>query len=67
MPQFVKEHDWAGPIYYEDGLVRLLQVGSIPTTVIVDRRGDVTSRLNGFVPQRFVDMLSDRIQEALKN
>jgi thiol-disulfide isomerase/thioredoxin len=67
VPQFVEEQQWLGPIYYEGGLVRLLQVGSIPTTVVIDRRGDVTSRLNGFVPQRFVDMLSDRIQEALKN
>jgi thiol-disulfide isomerase/thioredoxin len=67
VPQFVKEQKWKGPIYYEGGLVRLLQVGSIPTTVVIDRHGDVVSRLNGFVPQRFVDMLSDRIKEALKN
>jgi thiol-disulfide isomerase/thioredoxin len=66
VPQFVKAQKWNGPIYYEGGLVRLLQVASIPTTVVLDRRGDVVSRLNGFVPQRFVDMLSDRIQEALK-
>jgi thiol-disulfide isomerase/thioredoxin len=66
VPQFVKEQKWAGPIYYEGGLVRLLQVASIPTTVVVDGKGDVISRLNGFVPQRFVDMLSDRIREAMK-
>jgi thiol-disulfide isomerase/thioredoxin len=67
VPQFVKELKWNGPIYYEGGLARLLQVSSIPTTVVVDRRGEVISRLNGFVPQRFVDMLSERINEALKN
>jgi len=67
VPQFVKSQGWNGPIYYDSGLVRLLQVGSIPTTVIVDRRGDVISRLNGFVPERFVDMLVDRIREALKH
>jgi thiol-disulfide isomerase/thioredoxin len=67
VPQFIKDHNWNGPIYYEGGLAKLLQVGSIPTTVVVDRRGDVVSRMNGFVPQRFVDMLSDRIQEALKS
>jgi thiol-disulfide isomerase/thioredoxin len=67
VPQFIKQHNWNGPVYFEGGLVKLLQVGSIPTTVVVDRRGDVTSRLNGFVPERFVDMLSDRIHEALKN
>ena len=67
VPAFVKAQKWAGPIYYEGGLARLLQVGSIPTTVVVDGKGDVISRLNGFVPERFVDMLSDRIREALKN
>lgn len=67
VPQFMKAQQWSGPVYYEGGLVRMLQVGSIPTTVVVDRHGEVISRLNGFVPQRFVDMLSDRIKEALKN
>jgi thiol-disulfide isomerase/thioredoxin len=64
---FVKEEKWSGPIYFEGGLARVLQITSIPTTIIVDRRGEVVSRLNGFVPQRFVDMLSERITEALKN
>jgi thiol-disulfide isomerase/thioredoxin len=64
---FVKEHDWKGPIYYEGGLVKLLQVSSIPTTVVVDGRGELVSRLNGFVPERFVDMLTERIRESLKS
>ena len=63
---FTREHNWKGPIYYEGGLVKLLQVSSIPTTVIVDGRGELVSRLNGFVPERFVDMLTDRIRESLK-
>ena len=67
VPPFVKEHNWKGPIYYEGGLVKLLQVSSIPTTVIVDGRGELVSRLNGFVPERFVDMLTDRIRESLKS
>jgi thioredoxin-related protein len=66
VPQFVKDQKWEGAIYYEGGLARLLQVSSIPTTVVVDRKGDVISRLNGFVPERFVDMLSDRVKEALR-
>jgi hypothetical protein len=40
---------------------------SIPTTIVLDRRGEVVSRMNGFVPNRFVDMLTDRIKDALKN
>jgi hypothetical protein len=36
-------------------------------TLIVDRGGQVFSRMNGFVPHRFVDMLTDRIRDALAN
>jgi hypothetical protein len=39
----------------------------MPTTIVLDRHGEVTSRMNGFVPERFVDMLTDRIKDALKN
>ncbi len=64
---FLKENNWNQQVYYEDGLARVLAINSIPTTIILDRRGEVVSRMNGFVPQRFVDMLSDRIKDALKN
>jgi thiol-disulfide isomerase/thioredoxin len=63
---FVKDQKWSQSVYFEDGLVRKLDINSIPTTIILNRRGEVISRLNGFVPERFVDMLSDRIQEALQ-
>ena len=53
-------------MYFEDGMARKLDVSSIPTTLIVNRAGEIISRLNGFVPNRFVDMLSERIEEALK-
>ena len=36
-----------------------------PTTVIFNKKGEVASRMNGFLPDRFVDMLSERIHEAL--
>jgi thiol-disulfide isomerase/thioredoxin len=63
---FVKEQHWSQAIYFEDGLTRKLEISSIPTTIVVNRRGEIVSRLNGFVPDRFVDMLSERIEEALK-
>jgi thiol-disulfide isomerase/thioredoxin len=63
---FVKNQKWNQSIYYEDGLVRNLEITSIPTTIVVNRRGEVVSRMNGFVPDRFVNMLSERIEEALK-
>jgi thiol-disulfide isomerase/thioredoxin len=63
---FVKDQKWSQSIYFEDGLTRRLEISSIPTTIVLDRRGEIVSRMNGFVPDRFVDMLSERIEEALK-
>ncbi len=62
---YVNENQWSQKVYFEDGLSKNLQVGSIPTTVVFNRSGAVASRMNGFVPERFIDMLTERIQEAL--
>lgn len=62
---FLEGQKWAQKVYFEDGLQGLLQIGSIPTTVIFGKRGEVASRMVGFLPDRFVDMLTDRIDEAL--
>jgi hypothetical protein len=40
-------------------------VGDIPTTIVFDKQGRVASRMNGFLPDRFVEQLSERIQSAL--
>ncbi len=63
---FLDEAKWSKEVYFEDGLSGALRVSSIPTTVIFGKRGDVFSRMNGYIPERFVDMLTERIQEALK-
>jgi thiol-disulfide isomerase/thioredoxin len=62
---FLESHQWSQKVYFEDGLQKLLQVSSIPTTIIFGKNGDVVSRMNGFLPDRFVDMLSERIDQAL--
>ena len=63
---FLQAQKWTGKrAYFDDGVGQLLQVNSIPTTVVLDRKGDIVSRLNGFVPDRFVGMLTERIEEAL--
>jgi thiol-disulfide isomerase/thioredoxin len=62
---FLAEVNWQGTVYFEDGLSRALHIASIPTTVIVGPRGRVSARMNGFVPERFVDMLTERIGDAL--
>ena len=63
--QFLQEASWQGPVYFEDGLTRVLGVESLPTTILMDRRGQVFSRMNGFVKQLFVDALTDRIRGSL--
>jgi hypothetical protein len=40
-------------------------VTSIPTTIVTGRDGKVFSRMNGFDPERFVEMLTTRIRDAL--
>jgi thiol-disulfide isomerase/thioredoxin len=63
---FLEEQKWSKNVYFEDGLGGLLRVSSIPTTVIIDKQGNMFSRMNGFVPEKFVDQLTERIREALK-
>lgn len=62
---FLDAQHWTQKVYFEDGLSSLLQVSSIPTTVIFGKHGEVVSRMIGYVPERFVDMLTERIDEAL--
>ena len=62
---FLQSVEWSQKVYFEDGLSSALQVASIPTTIIFNKKGELVSRMNGFLPDRFVDMLTERIQEAL--
>lgn len=62
---FLEENNWSKNVYFEDGLGTFLRVSQIPTTVILDKRGQTFTRMAGFVPDRFVDQLSERIREAL--
>jgi thiol-disulfide isomerase/thioredoxin len=61
---FIESNKWSNVVYFEDGLSTLLRVSSIPTTIVFDKQGQVYSRMNGFVPERFVDQLTSRIAEA---
>jgi thiol-disulfide isomerase/thioredoxin len=67
VPGFLATHKWTYSSYYEDGLQILLKVNSIPTTIVFDGQGEVASRMTGFDPDRFVALLSDRIDGALKS
>jgi thiol-disulfide isomerase/thioredoxin len=63
--RFLEEEKWLDPVYFEDGLSRALRITYIPTTIIIEKRGQVFSRMNGYTPERFVDLLTGRIRDAL--
>lgn len=62
---FLEENKWPGPVYFEDGLAGALRISSIPTTLIIGKDGAIFSRMNGFIPESFVEQLSSRVSEAL--
>lgn len=61
---FLTQVKWSQKVYFEDGLQSLLQVASIPTTIILGKQGQVFTRMVGFLPDRFVDMLTERVNDA---
>jgi thiol-disulfide isomerase/thioredoxin len=63
--RFLEEEKWPDQVYFEDGLSRALKIATIPATIVIERRGRVFSRMNGYVPERFVDVLTGRIRDAL--
>jgi thiol-disulfide isomerase/thioredoxin len=67
VPPFLKENQWNNAVYFENGLSRMLRITSLPTTIIVDKHGEIASRMNGYNPDRFVDLLTERIQQTLKD
>lgn len=62
---FLQQQRWDPLSYFDDGLGQMLRVNAIPTAVVLDREGNVVSRMNGFIADRFVEMLTERIREAL--
>jgi thiol-disulfide isomerase/thioredoxin len=62
---FLEAMKWQGPVYFEDGLVRVFSVDDLPVTILMDRHGALFSRMNGFVKELFADQLTERIRQAL--
>lgn len=63
---FLKAQKWPSLAYYEDGMAAALRINSIPTTMVLDKEGNIASRMNGYIADRFVEMLSERIRELLE-
>ena len=62
---FLEAQMWDPHVYFDDGLTRVLGVSQIPTTIVLNKHGKVSSRMNGFVPDQFKDQLIERIETAL--
>ena len=63
---FLEKQQWSSKnVVFDNGLVRLLTVTSIPTTIIADKQGRLASRMNGFNGDKFVGDIAARIQAIL--
>jgi len=62
---FLDEQKWSRTVYLDSGLVRLWSVNSIPATIVIDKQGQMASRMNGFVPDTFVEQLAKRVEVLL--
>jgi thiol-disulfide isomerase/thioredoxin len=61
---FLIQQGWENPTWLEGGMERKLAISSIPTTIVLDPAGRISSRMAGLIPDRFEEMLTQRIEEA---
>jgi len=62
---FLKHYKFNLPVAYADNLNDHFAVSSIPTTIILDRNGEVSFRQAGFNPREdFIESLSEKIEDA---
>ncbi|MBI3665515.1 MAG: TlpA family protein disulfide reductase [Acidobacteria bacterium] len=61
---FIEELQWSDQVYFEDGLTQFYRIESIPTTMVFNKRGELTSRWPGFNPDHYVARLAEKIEEA---
>ncbi len=67
VPPFLKQQQWnSARVYYAGNLSSKFEISSIPTTIIVDKGGNIASRMNGFTPETFVGLLTGRIKQTLE-
>jgi thiol-disulfide isomerase/thioredoxin len=62
---FLKQYKFNLPVAYADYLNDHFAVSSIPTTIILDRYGEISFRQAGFNPREdFIESLSEKIEDA---
>ena len=64
---FAKQQGWVNPGYFEAGLAQKLTISAIPTVLVLDSSGRIFSRITGFIPERFEQMLTQRVEDARRN
>lgn len=64
---FLKRYKFTFPVAYAEYLNDHFAISSIPTTIILDRKGGISFRQAGFNPREdFVEALSEKIEDAKK-
>lgn len=61
---FIERERWKTPVVFEDGLMAFYQLEGLPVLLVLDRRGKVAYRGQGFVPSEIVPTLTKKIEEA---
>lgn len=64
---FIRAQGWKISGYFDEGLTQRLVISVIPTVLVLEPSGRVYSRIAGFVPDRFEQMLTQRIEDARRN
>jgi thiol-disulfide isomerase/thioredoxin len=65
VPPYLQEEKPRTTVVFADGLDRLLAVNSFPTVVVLDRRGRIAYRAEGFDPDEVETELGNAIRHAL--
>ena len=61
---FLEKQKWTQRVYHEGGMGGLLNIGALPTVLVINPAGKSVSRMSGFNPEIFESALSSRIDEA---
>lgn len=64
---FLQAEKWREKVYIDEGLARAFRVVEFPTTLLMDRRGKLYSRTNGYIGERFAEILTQCIRTVLAN
>ncbi|MGA8144614.1 MAG: thioredoxin domain-containing protein [Candidatus Acidiferrales bacterium] len=62
---FLAREKWTVPLAFADGMDDLLKVETLPTVLIIDRKGKIVYRVGGFSPETFSEELTTAIQAAM--